>query len=153
YVDQLRRSNQGRQYQYRAALSYFENPALQQRTLELTKSSEIRPQDVPQLMNGLLARPTSNHKAWEFLKSHWGDLQSPLGFFQGVPSVAGATRNFCDQSTRDDVQRFFENHRSRAIDRAVRQSLETIDRCIALKKDHAGNLSAFLQSSGGGALR
>jgi puromycin-sensitive aminopeptidase len=153
YVDQLRRSNQARQFQYRAALPYFADPDLRRRTLELSTSSDIRSQDLPQVLNGLLARPTSSHDTWEYIKMHWGELQSPLGFFQGVPSVAGATQNFCDQPTRDDVQQFFEGHRSRAIDRAVKQSLATMDRCIALKAQQQESLAAFLQSSGSGSLR
>jgi len=70
--------------------------------------------------------------------------------FQGLPEIAGGTRNFCDQPTRDDVQRFFDAHRIRAIDLQVRQALETIDRCIRTKNEQLQNVSLFVKASAHG---
>jgi aminopeptidase N len=145
YLAQMKRLNQSRQFEYRGALTYFSDPALQKRTMEYALSPDIRTQDSPYVISGLLDRPWSSHGAWEDLKSHWDQIQASLGVFQGLPRIAGHLNNFCDQPTRDDIGRFFQAHSIFAIDRQVRQSLETIDRCIQTKMQQEQNLSGFLR--------
>jgi aminopeptidase N len=143
-IDRMKRASQGRQYQYRNALTYFTDPALQKRTLEFALSPEIRAQDLPGVISGLIARPSSSHEAWEFVKANWDALQK-TGVFQGLPTIVNATANFCDQPTRDDVQRFIQSHSMRGIQRQSGQALETIDRCIATREQQKNNLSVFLK--------
>jgi aminopeptidase N/puromycin-sensitive aminopeptidase len=145
YLAQMNRSNQAGQYQYRQALTYFSDPALQKRTMEYALSAEVRTQDSPSVIAGLLDRPWSSHEAWKGVRDHWDALQTSLGVFQGLPRIAGHLGGLCDQPTRDDIQRFFQAHPIRAIDREVRQSLETIDRCIGTKAQQEQNLAGFLR--------
>jgi aminopeptidase N len=146
YRDRMRHANQGRQSQYRGALTYFSDPVLQKRTLDYAMSTEVRSQDLPRIIAGLLTRPSSSHNTWDFVKANWDALQR-TGIFQGVPAIVESTASFCDEPTRDDVARFFEAHQSRALERQVRQSLETIDRCIQLRNQQKQNLTAFLQKT------
>jgi hypothetical protein len=147
YFDQMKRATQGRQFQYRNALTYFSDPAMQQRTMDFATSSDTRTQDAPQILGSLFARPWASHGTWEYLKVNWTALEGRLApiVFQGLPAVVGATNNFCDAATRDDISRFFEAHYTRGIDRPLRQSLETIDRCIQTRNQQAANLTAFLR--------
>jgi aminopeptidase N/puromycin-sensitive aminopeptidase len=145
YVEQMKRASQGGQYQYRDALTYFSDPALQKRTLQFAMSPEVRSQDLPGLLGGLMTRSRSSHDAWDFVKSNWDSLQKMLGVFQGLPTLVESTSSFCDQSTRDDVQRFFEAHPMTALERHERQSLETIDRCIQTRTQQGQSLTAFLR--------
>jgi hypothetical protein len=147
YLDRITRTRHGVQAEYRQALPYFTDPGLRKRTEEYAMSPEVRTQDSPHLVSGLLARPWSSHGAWEYVKQNWDSIQRSLGVFQGLPQIAGGTNSFCDQPTRDDVQRFFDAHPIRAIDRQVRQALETIDRCIATKKEQRQNVSLFFKPS------
>jgi aminopeptidase N len=146
YVDRMKRASQGRQYQYRDALAYFLDPALRERTLDYTTSAEIRTQDSPGVIGGLLARPWASRDTWAYVKTNWDELERSLGVFQGLPYIAGSTSDFCDQSARDDVKAFFDAHPIQAIDRSVRESLETIDRCIATRQQQGANLTAFFQT-------
>lgn len=109
YVDRMKRANQSRQDQYRLSLAYFTDPALRRRTLDYTTSPEIRTQNSPQLIGALLARPWASHGAWEFMKANWEALENRLApiIFQGLPAVVGATNNFCDATTGDDMSQFF----------------------------------------------
>jgi aminopeptidase N/puromycin-sensitive aminopeptidase len=145
YLAQLKGSDQARQDQLRLALTYFTDPVLQSRTLEYALSAEVRTQDSPQMISGLLDRPWSSHEAWKSVRDHWDALQTSLGVFQGLPRIAGHLGGLCDQPTRDDIQQFFQAHRIRAIDRDVRQSLERIDRCIETKAQQEKNLAGFLR--------
>src|SRR5205814_895557 len=146
YLDRMRHANQGRQSQYRSALTYFSDPSLQKRTLDYAMSTEVRSQDLPRIIAGLLTRPSSSHDTWNFVKANWDALQR-TGVFQGVPAIVESTTSFCDEATRNDVASFFETHERKALDRHVRQSLETIDRCIQLRTQQKQNLTAFLRGT------
>ena len=143
YMAQMARASQGRQSQYRGALTYFGDPALRKRTMDFALSSEVRSQDIPGIIGGLLARPASVHDAWEFTKTNWDALQR-TGVFQGLSAIVNATSSFCDQPSREDVSAFFQAHPNRALERQIRQSLETIDRCIRTKNQQGQNLAAYL---------
>jgi len=145
YLDHMKRSTQNRQYQYRSALTYFTDAALRRRTLELAISPDVRSQDLPQIIGGLLDKPWSSHETWDYLKGNWDSIQRKVDVFQGLPSIVGSASDFCDQPMRDELAGFFREHPHRAIDRVVTQSLETVDRCIATKNQQAENLSAFLR--------
>ena len=56
----------------------------------------------------------------------------------------GATRHFCDAESRDDVQRFFTEHKVVSAERALGQSVERINLCIAYKNRQQKNFSAWL---------
>jgi len=145
YTEQLKRANQSRQYQFRGALTYFSDPVLQTRTMEYALSPDIKSQDLPYVLAGLILRPWSAHNAWEFVKTNWSAIENRLGVFQGLPSVVESTTSFCDTASRDDVRRFFDQHHIRAIDRQIRQSIEAIDRCIDTRTQQQKNLSVYLR--------
>jgi aminopeptidase N/puromycin-sensitive aminopeptidase len=67
--------------------------------------------------------------------------------FGGLANVVDATAAFCDAATREDVQRFFETHKVPAAERGLRQALERMDSCIALRDRTVAPLSAFLTSA------
>jgi aminopeptidase N len=145
YVAQMQRGTRGRPSPYRAALAFFSDPALRKRTLEFALSAEVRSQDLPALIGGLLLRPPSARDAWDFVRTNWDTLQR-TGVFQGLPQIVDATGAFCDQPMREEVRRFFEAHPTRALARNIEQSLETIDRCIQTRDQQAPSLSAFLRN-------
>jgi aminopeptidase N len=144
YMAQMKRTPQGRQLQYRNALTYFGDPGMRKQTLEFAMSPEVRSQDLPGLLSGLLLRPASARDTWEFIKTNWDALQR-TGIFQGLPAIVNGTTSFCDQPMHDDVMQFFQAHPATAIERNIRQSLKTIDRCIRTKEQQGQNLSAFLR--------
>jgi hypothetical protein len=65
--------------------------------------------------------------------------------FLGIPGVVGATGVFCDAGAREDVRRFFDEHRIPSADRALSRALESIDACVALRDRSAAGLREFLQ--------
>jgi aminopeptidase N len=145
YLARARESNRpGEQSRFRDGLAHFSDPVLQQRTLDLVGSSELRTQDSPQLLASLLSNPDSRRAAWDYVKPHWASLEQKYGVFQGLPAIVRATGSFCDESSREDVQQFLDGRRLPGIQRAVRTALESIDSCIRLKTEQSQNLSEFL---------
>ncbi len=98
---------------FRNALSYFTAPALQRRTMEYAISSEVRAQDAPGIIAGLMHRPWSTSDTWQQLKTHWNSLHKSMGMFQALPDVVQSTQSFCDLESRNDVDAFFREHRVR----------------------------------------
>ena len=129
---------------YRGALAYFSDPALISRALAYASSGEVRTQDAPYIFARLMDRPWATAATWEHLKSNWSAIEKSIGIFQGMPAIVRATQNFCDAAARDDVDQFFRQHPVRGAERALQQSLETIDGCVATKGEQAESLRGFL---------
>ena len=64
----------------------------------------------------------------------------------GEPMPADSA-TICDAETRDDVRRFFDEHDVPAAARALRQSLDSMDACIALRERSRDSLTEFLRSA------
>ncbi len=129
---------------FRSALPYFSRPALTARTLTYTMSSDVRSQNAPEIVSDMIARSWSSAAAWDHVKRNWATLEKSLGIFQGIPTLVGATRSFCDAEARDDVERFFREHPVRGADRLVAQSLEAISSCADTKAGQSASLKSFL---------
>jgi aminopeptidase N len=134
----------GEQQQYLAALSFFGDPELQKRTLAYATSSNIRTHDAPTLIRLLMQRPSASLTTWEYLKSNWEQVERTLGIFQGVPTVVSSTQHLCDVQSKNDVERFFQQHPVGGTERTLQQSLERIERCAATKSAQTRHLAAFL---------
>ena len=133
------------QQRFRNALGRFSDPELVRRTIDLAFSEEVKSQDMPTLLGILLSNPSARALTWEAIKNRWQDLERRLGVFQGLPNVVEATGVFCDPAARQDVARFFETHKVPAAERGLRQALERIDSCMALRNRATGSLSSFLE--------
>jgi puromycin-sensitive aminopeptidase len=59
---------------YLFTLANFRVPALIDRTLDLTLNGEVRTQNAPYLMRGILLNKLAREQAWAFLKSHWDEM-------------------------------------------------------------------------------
>jgi aminopeptidase N len=130
--------------QYLTALAYFTNPDLVARTLAYATSTNIRSQDAPTLIRALMQRPSASAAAWDHLKMNWATVERSFGIFQGIPRVVEGLQHLCDTASKDDVGRFFEAHRVAGTTRALQQSLESIDRCVAMKSAQSKSLAGFL---------
>jgi len=126
------------------ALGQFTDPVLINRTIDVAFSNDVRSQDAPGLLGVLLSNPAARALTWQAIKDRWQELERRLGVFQGIPAIVGSTRSFCDPAARQDVARFFGEHKISAAARSLRQSLENIDTCIALKSRADAGLSQFL---------
>jgi aminopeptidase N len=134
-------------YEILNALPYFSDVALMKRTMAYAVSQEVRTQDTGTLLAGLLARPWSRDVTWTFIKSQWKNLIARLGTFQGIPTIVEATGNFCSPQAATDVKQFFTAHPIPSAERAVRQAIERIESCSAMKTRQAGSLSKWLSGA------
>lgn len=126
-----------------SALTSFRNSALADRTLSLVSQGRIRQQEYPSFFSALLENPTARDATWAYLKIHWDDLAEKVTSFGGRGAVS-TLGDSCSESMRQDVKQFFANHKAPGAERAVQQSLENIDSCVAFRKAQQANMGSWL---------
>ena len=136
-------------YVYFNALPYFRDPALVNRTLAFAISPEVRTQDTDILIAGVLSHPWGRDAAWSFVTREWSTLTERLGVFMGLPSIVGATGNFCSAAAATKVKQFFAAHPVPSAERTVRQAIERIENCAAMKARQSPALTAWLRTQSG----
>lgn len=130
-------------YTYLQALAEFSDPKLLERTLQYAISPDVRSQDALQLIAGVARNPSGERLAWDFVRSHWSDVEKVGGPFAGL-EVAASVGSFCDAGLRDEVKDFFFEHTTGAGERTLKQSLERINYCIDLRSQQSDKLAAWL---------
>ncbi len=93
------------QYRYLFALAAFRDPALVDRGLERSLTSQIRTQDTVLYLSRFLFNPTARPRAWAFIKEHWTALEPKVTIFGADTNLTRALGAFCDAGSRDDVRR------------------------------------------------
>ncbi|MCC6766349.1 MAG: M1 family metallopeptidase [Deltaproteobacteria bacterium] len=97
------------------ALAGFEDPALVARTLALTFTDDVRPQDRAFVLSRLLGGRASRHAAWRFVRDGWEARILPMDpmlrqyVIRGMsmltpPEIAGAVGDFLAAHVTDDTR-------------------------------------------------
>jgi aminopeptidase N len=133
-------------YRFFNALSSFKDPALSKRTLEFALSPAVRTQDTGTLIGSMMVEPWSQEMTWEFVKTNWQTIVKSLGEFQGIPSIVESTASFCSVPRAQEVRTFFEKNPIPSSQRAVQQSIERIENCVALKERQSKPLAAWISA-------
>ena len=110
------------------ALTQFQDPALLEKTLDMSLSSEVRTQDTVGLVGAVAANPKSGTQAaWKFVKGNWPEFFRRYGSGGfAIMRLVGITGNFSTQEARADVEEFFQRNPTPSAARTVQQSLERI---------------------------
>ena len=134
-------------YIYFQAIARFKDPKLLQRTLDFAVSPSVRTQDSLGLISAVMQNPAGTRVAWDFVRSHWTDIEKVGGgFISG--EVVNATSVICDSGMRDEVQDFFATHKVPTAERTLKQSLERINYCVDLKSQQTPQLALWLERQG-----
>src|SRR5262249_21278701 len=136
-------------YNVGAALAEFRDPKTVERVLALSVSEEVRNQDAPHLIAGVLSNAADQKVAWEWVKAHWPAVEKKTTMSSG-PEIVSATRHFCSTEMRDDVQRFFGEHKVSSAERALKQSFEDISTCAKTRTRLQTELAGRMQHHSGG---
>src|SRR6266700_3174837 len=121
----------------------FRVPELVQRWLEVAVSAETRNQDAPHMIANIMSRRDNQTVAWTWVKAHWPEVEKKITMSSGL-DIIGATRNFCDAESRDDVQKFFAEHRVPSAERALKLATERINSCIHYRDHQQSNMAVWL---------
>jgi puromycin-sensitive aminopeptidase len=118
---------------YLFALAAFRRPKLIDRTLELTVNGEVRTQNAPYLMRGILLNKEAREKAWSFMKMHWNEMlqQYPDN---SIPRMCEGIVGLVTPQLEAEVKEFFANHPVKQGAKQMEQHLERLHIAVACKE-------------------
>ncbi|WP_164009458.1 M1 family metallopeptidase [Pyxidicoccus trucidator] len=127
------------------ALGTFKDPALSRASLDLLLAPEVDAREALPILFGQLAEPPTRAGAFAFLREHFESMLQRLPRDSAAWLLATGGY-FCDAGQRQQVADFLGPHALR-IDggaRALAQSLERVDLCIAQREALRPGLERFL---------
>jgi aminopeptidase N len=132
------------------ALADFRDPSLLSRTMTFALTDDVRSQDTSPLLSAVLRNPAGGQVGLPFLEQHWSEITTK--FPDRLRSqLTGATSSFCDDGSRDEVQRFFASHPVPGAERGLAQALERITICNERRTLQQQELADWLSKAGAGA--
>ncbi len=128
------------------SMTRFTDPSLQQQTLEMSLSAEVRPQDTVGLVGAAASNPHGGTSlAWEYVKANWPEFNRRYGAGGfAMMRLAGITGGFTTLDARQDVEEFFNSHPTPAATRTIQQSLERIGLNVRWLERNRADLARWL---------
>jgi puromycin-sensitive aminopeptidase len=110
---------------YLFALANFRLAHLVDRTLNLTLNGEVRTQNSPYLMRGILLNKSAREKAWAFMKARWNDMlrQYPDN---SIPRMCEGIVGLVSPSLETETREFFAAHPVKQGAKQIEQHLERL---------------------------
>jgi hypothetical protein len=110
---------------YLFALGHFRVANLVERTLNLTLDGEVRTQNSPYLMRGILLNKYAREKAWAFMKARWNDMlrQYPDN---SIPRMCEGIVGLVSRRLETEAREFFAAHPVKQGAKQIEQHLERL---------------------------
>jgi puromycin-sensitive aminopeptidase len=133
---------------YLFTLANFRMPELIDRTLDLTLNGEVRTQNAPYLMRGMLLNKRAREKAWAFLKSHWDEMlrQYPDN---AIARMCEGIIGLVKPELEADAQGFFVKHPVKQGGKQMEQHLERLRVAVECQERWCDLLRSRWASPGG----
>jgi aminopeptidase N/puromycin-sensitive aminopeptidase len=121
----------------------FQDPALLERALDYAVSGKVRNQDAAIQIAIALGTAETRDQAWKYVQTHWDKVQAQLTTARGG-TLVGSTGSFCSADSREEVKKFFDEHKVAASDLALKHAIERINGCIELRSLQEPKLKEWL---------
>jgi puromycin-sensitive aminopeptidase len=118
---------------YLFALGAFRQPDLIDRTLNMTISGEVRTQNAPYLMRGILLNKDARERAWSFMKTHWEEMLRRYPD-NSIPRMCEGIIGLVTRELEADVREFFSHHPVKQGAKQMEQHLERLRIAVACKE-------------------
>ncbi|MDQ2870463.1 MAG: ERAP1-like C-terminal domain-containing protein [Acidobacteriota bacterium] len=128
------------------ALGEFRRPGLHRKALDLLLDPGLDSRESIAILWRALGHPETRDASWQFFKENFDAIAArlPREYLPVLPRAGG---DFCDAAHREEVRRFF-TARAGKIEGAARplaQTLESVDRCVALSGGQRAGVASFLK--------
>ena len=130
------------QLRYLFALPAFRDPASFDRTLEATRSGEIRTQNAPFVLAFSTLNRDLGDRAWAFIQQHWDELSGAFPSSLTIRMVDGV-RFLSRPDEVADAAAFFETHPIPQSAKSLQQMLERQRVAAALRERATPDLEAY----------
>ncbi len=118
---------------YLGALAAFRDPGLAERAFELA-IGEVRTQNAPFVIMGLLGNTFTGPAAWELVTQHWSELTERIPDNLQARMIDGVKLLCRDEGLAHRIRGFVAEHPLRTGQRTVDQTLERLDVNVAFSK-------------------
>jgi puromycin-sensitive aminopeptidase len=118
---------------YLFALGGFRQPDLIDRTLQITINGEVRTQNAPYLMRGILLNKDAREKAWSFMKAHWEEMLRRYPD-NSIPRMCEGIVGLATPELEADVRDFFARHPVKQGAKQMEQHLERLRIAVSCKE-------------------
>jgi len=129
---------------YLFSLAAFSHTELLGRTLARTINGEIRTQDAPFIVGGLLTNVYGREQAWKFVKTNW-DQMDRLFPKQGLRRMCGGIVGLATSELEEDVRSFFISRKIDLGGKTLEQYLEQLRVAVAFRERESAALRASLR--------
>lgn len=124
---------------YLFALANFANPQLIGPALEMTLDGQVRTQNSPYLMRGILLNKHARQQAWEFLKTHWTEMNRQYPD-NAMPRMCEGIVGLVSPELEKDVAAFFRSHPVKQGGKQIEQHLERLRVAVTCQENWRGLL-------------
>jgi aminopeptidase N/puromycin-sensitive aminopeptidase len=128
------------------ALAQFTDPALIQKSLDLSISGGIRRQDVASFLGQLVVNRDAAAATWIFVKARWPEVLAHSTASSLAWRLIPAMSKLCSAQDHQDLESFFESHKVESGARPLAEALEGVDLCVRFKQQHKGELGKWLKT-------
>jgi len=118
---------------YLFVLANFRAPELIDRTLNLTINGDVRTQNSPYLMRGILLNKHAREKAWAFMKAHWDEMIR-LYPDNAIPRMCEGIVGLIKPELEADAREFFAKHPVKQGAKQMEQHLERLHVAVLCQK-------------------
>jgi puromycin-sensitive aminopeptidase len=129
------------QLRYLYALADFRDPELEDRTLVMALSDDVRSQNAPFLLARAIANRDAGERAWRFVKERWEEANRRLPP-NTIIYLADAVRYLTTPEQEADVQGFFAEHDIPQARKMLKQVLERQRINVAFRRRVTPQLAA-----------
>jgi aminopeptidase N/puromycin-sensitive aminopeptidase len=124
-------------------LAMFQDSTLVKRGLDFAVSSKVRNQDSAIQVSIAIQDVSTRDQAWNYVMTNWDKVQAQFTTAIGAEVVL-STSSFCSAEARDEVQKFFAEHKVANSSVSLKHAIERINGCIELRKLQEPNLQRWL---------
>lgn len=117
---------------YLFSLAAFRRAELIERTLQLTVNGEVRTQNSPYLMRGILLNKEARARAWSFMKSHWDEMLQHYPD-NAIPRMCEGIIGLVTPELEADVKAFFTAHPVKQGAKQMDQHMERLRVAVLCK--------------------
>lgn len=128
-------------------LPHFANPALLDRTLNMSLTEKVRTQDAPWLMGSALSNAKTQDQAWQFVNKKWPQISRRFVEVM-LPKMVASVGAFTTEKQEKEARDFTATHPLQTGKRRIQEALETLHGNVLFRQKSAAELNSWLASRG-----
>lgn len=128
------------------SLGTFRDPELYNRAIGMMLSDQVRTQDAPFLLAGIIGTEHAGKTAWDWMRDNWEKLVEAYPD-NAIPRMVSSCSALDTPELEGEVTSFFATHKVKEGDMAVAQMIERLRVNVTLREEETPKLGAYLAAA------